>query len=230
MRGDEVHFLIGMDEHRRKVGQAAADEGIAPQTLVDRVAERFRRRGNGWGSRTTSSSAHLPGTHRRRPRAHRADLRPQPGRFLREIVRGALLRRMRSVRADGEIVDDRCVLHPTRILQWVEERNWFFRLSRSRISWSRTSRNTRSSSVPRAAATRSWRCWARASRICQQPRALHLGHSLSPPDERRRDANDVRLVRCAAELPHRHRVPGPVIHARWPAHLHVVGKDITRFH
>ena len=31
---------------------------------------------------------------------------------------------------DGEIVDGKCVLHPTRALNWTEERNWFFRLSR----------------------------------------------------------------------------------------------------
>ena len=29
-----------------------------------------------------------------------------------------------------EIVEGRCVLHPTRELQWTEERNWFFRLTK----------------------------------------------------------------------------------------------------
>ena len=42
MRGDHVHFLIGMDEHGQKVAQAAAAEGVTPQALVDRVAARFQ--------------------------------------------------------------------------------------------------------------------------------------------------------------------------------------------
>ena len=37
-----------------------------------------------------------------------------------------------SFKQDAEIVDGNCVLHPTRTLEWVEERNWFFRLSRVR--------------------------------------------------------------------------------------------------
>ena len=31
---------------------------------------------------------------------------------------------------ENEIVDGTCVLHPTRTLEWTQERNWFFRLSR----------------------------------------------------------------------------------------------------
>ena len=31
---------------------------------------------------------------------------------------------------DDEIVDGKCVLHPTRELQWTTERNWFFRLTK----------------------------------------------------------------------------------------------------
>src|SRR5881296_2245540 len=41
LAGDDVHFLIGMDEHGQKVAQAAADRGITPQRFVDQVATRF---------------------------------------------------------------------------------------------------------------------------------------------------------------------------------------------
>src|SRR5258706_1501758 len=39
--GDDVHFLIGMDEHGLKVALEAAERGIEPKQLVDQVAERF---------------------------------------------------------------------------------------------------------------------------------------------------------------------------------------------
>ncbi|MFI5243250.1 MAG: class I tRNA ligase family protein, partial [Gemmatimonadales bacterium] len=42
MLGDEVWFLIGMDEHGQKVAQTAADRGLTPQQLVDEVAETFQ--------------------------------------------------------------------------------------------------------------------------------------------------------------------------------------------
>jgi methionyl-tRNA synthetase len=43
LRGDDVHFLIGMDEHGQKVAQTAAEAGLAPQELADRVAASFQR-------------------------------------------------------------------------------------------------------------------------------------------------------------------------------------------
>jgi methionyl-tRNA synthetase len=43
LKGDDVWFLIGMDEHGQKVAQTAADQGITPQALVDQVATSFQR-------------------------------------------------------------------------------------------------------------------------------------------------------------------------------------------
>ncbi len=42
LRGDDVHFLIGMDEHGQKVAQAAAERGISPQAFVDQISARFQ--------------------------------------------------------------------------------------------------------------------------------------------------------------------------------------------
>ena len=44
LRGDDVWFLIGMDEHGQKVAQAAAADGVTPQAFVDRIAGRFEAR------------------------------------------------------------------------------------------------------------------------------------------------------------------------------------------
>ena len=42
LRGDEVHLLIGMDEHGQKVQQTAAAQGVAPQAFTDEIAARFQ--------------------------------------------------------------------------------------------------------------------------------------------------------------------------------------------
>src|SRR6266480_668652 len=41
LRGDAVHFLMGMDEHSQSVIQAAARAGVTPQAWVDRMAASF---------------------------------------------------------------------------------------------------------------------------------------------------------------------------------------------
>jgi methionyl-tRNA synthetase len=57
LRGDDVHFLIGMDEHGQKVASEAADRGVKPQEFVDEIAIAFSRCGRVSPSRMTSSSA-----------------------------------------------------------------------------------------------------------------------------------------------------------------------------
>ncbi|MDE3018436.1 MAG: methionine--tRNA ligase, partial [Nitrospirota bacterium] len=43
LRGDDVFFLTGLDEHGQKVQQAAAKAGIDPQTHCDRLAPQFKK-------------------------------------------------------------------------------------------------------------------------------------------------------------------------------------------
>jgi methionyl-tRNA synthetase len=56
LRGRDVFFLTGLDEHGQKVQQAAAKSGIAPQTHCDRLAPQFR---NLWERLNISNDAFI---------------------------------------------------------------------------------------------------------------------------------------------------------------------------
>src|SRR3989449_10203330 len=43
LRGDSVHFVMGMDEHSQSVIQAAARVQVTPQAWVDRMADTFKQ-------------------------------------------------------------------------------------------------------------------------------------------------------------------------------------------
>jgi methionyl-tRNA synthetase len=43
LRGREVHFLTGTDEHGQKISQVAEAAGVTPQAWADRTSEAFRR-------------------------------------------------------------------------------------------------------------------------------------------------------------------------------------------
>ena len=64
LRGDEVHFLMGMDEHGQKVASEAVKRGVEPQRLVDEIAMRFEQMwrklliSNDQFMRTTEASHH----------------------------------------------------------------------------------------------------------------------------------------------------------------------------
>jgi methionyl-tRNA synthetase len=129
--GDRVHFLMGMDEHGQKVAQAAAAQGIPPQQLVDRIAGIFERTWRRLGIshdqfiRTTDPD-HKHGVTALIERIFERN----PEDFYQKSYEGWYCVGCEQFKKDNEIQAGRCVLHPTRELEWTTERNWFFRLTR----------------------------------------------------------------------------------------------------
>ena len=122
-----------MDEHGQKVAQTATAEGLAPQDLVDQVAIRFQATWQRLGISydqfiRTTAAEHKAGVVELIERIFARN----PDDFYEQSYRGRYCVGCESFKQESEITDDRCVLHPTRTLEWVEERNWFFRLSRYR--------------------------------------------------------------------------------------------------
>ena len=230
LRGDEVWFLIGMDEHGQKVEQTAAAEGITPQALTDRLAARFAAMWDRLGITRdqfirTTDPRHQAGVQELIERI----FTHHPDDFYEQEYEGHYCVGCESFKPEGELAEGRCALHPTRTLEIVKERNWFFRLSRYRDALVAhitahpdfvrpESRRNEILSLLRSgledvSASRSRLRWG-----VPFPRPLSNGDQ------------QVTYVWFDA-LPNywtATRFPGSG--ATWPAQLHVVGKDITRFH
>jgi methionyl-tRNA synthetase len=129
--GRSVHFLTGLDEHGQKVAQTADARAMPPQAFVDEIADAFqamwRRLEISYDQfiRTTDA-AHKRGVRDLIERIHARS----PNDFYEQTYEGWYCVGCELFKRDNEIVDGRCVLHPTRELQWTQERNWFFRLTR----------------------------------------------------------------------------------------------------
>jgi methionyl-tRNA synthetase len=131
LRGDTVRFCMGMDEHGQKVAQAAAANGITPQEQVDGIAGHFEAM---WARLCVSNDRWIRTTQPHHKRGVKALIEriheKSPDDFYEKTYEGWYCVGCELFKREGEIVDGRCVLHPTRELQWTEERNWFFRLSK----------------------------------------------------------------------------------------------------
>ena len=131
LAGDEVRFCMGMDEHGQKVAQAAAARGTSPQAFVDELAARFEAM---WKRLEVSNDRWVRTTQPHHKRGVVALIRRiherNPDDFYEKTYEGWYCVGCELFKRENEIVDGRCVIHPTRELQWAEERNWFFRLSR----------------------------------------------------------------------------------------------------
>ncbi len=232
LAGDDVHFLMGMDEHGQKVAQAAAERGISPQEFVDQVAARFEdtwlRLGISYDRfiRTTEP-AHKRGVVALIQAIHARN----PDDFYERTYEGWYCVGCELFKRDNEIENGHCVLHPTRELQWTQERNWFFRLTKyapflkalyaqqPRFIQPESRRNEilglLEQGLEDISITRSRLAWA-------IPFPLPTSTGETQGTWVWFDALPNYLTATG--------YPDAGYETRWPAQLHIVGKDITRLH
>lgn len=232
LRGDEVHFLIGMDEHGQKVSQAAAARGITPQALVDEIADVFQRT---WKQLAISHDQFIRTTEA----AHKAGVTAliqrvfdrNPDDFYEKSYRGRYCVGCEAFKPDSEVVDGMCVLHPTRALEWVEERNWFFRLSRY-SGFLRTLLTDHPDFLQPE--SRRNEILGLLDQGLEDISASRARFSWGVPFPRASSDGERQTTYVWFDaLPNYLTAtgfPNAGYDQRWPAQLHVIGKDITRFH
>src|SRR5579871_5638974 len=127
-RGEDVFFLTGTDEHGEPVADAAKAEGLEPQALADRNAERFMaltgqlELSNDFFIRTTDEE-HKLRVQQVLQRVH------DNGHTYKGLYEGWYCPRCADFKVENEILDgNRCPIHEIQLTREQEE-NWFFRLS-----------------------------------------------------------------------------------------------------
>jgi methionyl-tRNA synthetase len=127
-RGEEVFFLTGTDEHGEPVTQAAEKLGITPRELGDRNAVRFKELAarlnvtNDFFIRTTDEE-HMAKVAEVVQRIH------DNGHVYAGTYEGYYCPRCADFKTDSELEDgNRCPIHKIE-LEIEKEDNWFFRLS-----------------------------------------------------------------------------------------------------
>ncbi|HMC54818.1 MAG TPA: methionine--tRNA ligase [Gemmatimonadaceae bacterium] len=232
LRGDDVHFLIGMDEHGHKVAQAAEERGLTPQQQVDAVAARFESM---WRALAISNDQFIRTTNA----DHRAGVRAlikrifdnNPDDFYEKSYNGWYCVGCESFKQESEIVDGKCVLHPTRTLEWVEERNWFFRLSKYQGFLKRLITERPEFVQPD---TRRNEMLALLDEGLEDLSASRARLSWGVPFPAPLSTGETQTTYVWFDaLPNYLTAtgfPAQGYKDRWPAQLHIVGKDINRFH
>jgi methionyl-tRNA synthetase len=129
-RGKDVFFLTGTDEHGGNVARAAEAAGMPPKQFCDEVSERFRRlttameSSNDFFIRTTDPE------HERRVQDFVQHLYDD-GHLYEGIYAGLYCSSCEVFYAEGDLIQpgNLCPIH-NRPVDWVEEKNWFFPLSK----------------------------------------------------------------------------------------------------
>ena len=125
--GDRVRLLTGTDEHGDKIAQAAARAGVTPQALADRNSAAFR---DTWRRLGITHDDFIRTTEPRHQQVVREILQRlrDRGEIYLGTYGGHYCFGCERFYTEKEIVDGKCPDHQTP-LTWLEEENYFFRMS-----------------------------------------------------------------------------------------------------
>ncbi len=131
-QGAEVFFNTGTDEHGKKIYDKAVEEGIDPQKYVDEYAAKFE---------DLKQSLNLSYNHfiRTTNESHKAAAQEMwrrcadNGYIEKGMYRAKYCVGCELEKSDSELVEGKCPLHPSKAIEIIEEENYFFRFSDSRI-------------------------------------------------------------------------------------------------
>ena len=126
-RGEDVFFLTGVDEHASKVARVAAEQGLGPKEYADRIVGSWQevpRRLNATNDffiRTTDEG-HKSFVQGFLQRIYDA------GDVYQGVYAGWYCVGCEAFKTEPELANGKCPIHETTP-EWIEEKNWFFRLS-----------------------------------------------------------------------------------------------------
>ncbi|MGH7539690.1 MAG: class I tRNA ligase family protein, partial [Gemmatimonadota bacterium] len=225
--GDDVHFLIGMDEHGQKVAQEAAERGSSPREWVDRIAGTFL---DAWGRLAISFDDFIRTTEERHHAGVRALMERirAAGDFYLATYEGYYCAGCEAFKKEEELEGGQCPLHPQREIEWTEEKNWFFRLSSYRDRLLEHVRAHPEFIRPESRRNEILRLLEGGLDDISASRSRIPWGVDFPGDEGHTvyvwfDALPNYIT--AIGFP-----DGEAFASWWPADLHIIGKDITRFH
>ena len=228
LRGDEVHFLMGMDEHSQSVVQAAAKTGVTPQAWVDRMADTFA---GFWRRLHCSHDDWIRTTEGRHVRAVTTLLERIQARHPEDLFEaeyeGLYCTGCEEFKQESQIVDGHCIEHPTLTLVPTHEKNHFFRLSayRDRVLDLVTSgRFLVEPAIRRNEVVRLLEGGLQDISISRQRQGWGIPYP-GDPQQTVYVWFDALINYLSAT-----GFPDAGYERLWPADVHVIGKGITRFH
>ncbi|MGZ4131428.1 MAG: methionine--tRNA ligase [Actinomycetota bacterium] len=128
LRGDRVHFLTGTDEHSLNVARSSAERGITPQEWVDQMVPKWQEV---WRRLDISNDDFIRTSeprHEERVQAFVQRLYDR-GEVYLGTYRGPYCVSCEEFKPESDVVDGNCPIHLTPV-EWLEEENYFFPLSK----------------------------------------------------------------------------------------------------
>lgn len=228
LRGDQVHFLMGMDENSQSVIPMAEARNITPQAWVDQLGARFA---DYWHRLECSHDDWIRTTEPRHVEAVLELLKQiearNPDHIFMADYEGLYCNGCEDFKTEAQIVDGRCIEHPTLSLVPTRERNHFFRLSAYQdviLEMITSGKLVVEPEIRRNEILRLLEAGLQDISVSRSRLPWGIPFPASPGHTIYVWFDAVINYLSATGY------PKPGYQKLWPADLHIIGKGITRFH
>jgi len=227
LKGVETYFLMGVDEHSANVERQAREKGMPPQAYCDEMSGEFEAV---WRALGISYDRFIRTSQRTHVETVRALFKKiyARGDIYKGTYRGWYCLSCEAFLKDADLTDGLCPSHGKKP-QWIEEENYFFALSRYQDALTKHIEDHPSFIRPEIRRNEIVSFLSEGLEDISVSRAGVEWGIRCPFDESQAiyvwfDAL-INYVSGAGYLDE------PEQYARrWPADVHIIGKDITRFH
>jgi methionyl-tRNA synthetase len=226
-RGERTFYLTGVDEHADKVARVAAAQGLAPQEYADRIVVAWQELPERVNASIdffirTSDEGHKQFVQEFLQRIH------DNGDVYQDVYAGLYCVGCEAFKTEDELVDGKCPDHGVEP-EWLEEKNWFFRLSAYQDRLLRLFEERPDFVRPSFRANEAKGFIAGGLRDFSISRATQTWGVPIPWDP-----DQVAYVWADALVNYRSALeyarPGEDLTPLWADVRHLIGKDILRFH
>jgi methionyl-tRNA synthetase len=228
LAGLDTHFLMGNDEHSQNVYKRAVERGMDPRAYCDMMEQEFR---SVWTQLDISFDDFIRTTESR----HRAAVQKMvqanydAGDIYEGFYEGWYCVSCEAFKQEKDLVDGKCPIHTNLKPEWIKEKNYFFRLSKycqPLLHHFHANPGFLQPDVRRNEMLRLLEGGLEDISVSRAGQSWGIPLPFSP--------DNVVYVWYDALINYAAAVGYGTDDERfrqwWPAHLHVVGKDITRFH
>ncbi|MFA5750187.1 MAG: methionine--tRNA ligase [Candidatus Shapirobacteria bacterium] len=129
IKGEDVFFLTGTDEHGQKVAESAAKENLSPTEYCNKISPRFEE---AWKKLNIDFDFFIRTTDPRHEKVVQELLQKiyEKGDVYKDKYEGLYCVGCEKFLTETDLVDGHCGLHPAEKTVAKSEENWFFKLSK----------------------------------------------------------------------------------------------------
>lgn len=227
--GYEVIFQTGSDDHGMKIRNASKEAGLEVHDFVQKNTQLFKSLYSKLDisydvfQQTSNEALHYPWAQLMRKKLVEA------GDLYKKSYKGLYCEGCEALKLEKDLINGKCPDHPNKELQEIEEENYFFRLSNYKDQVAKLIRDGVYQIEPEMRKNEILAFLEKAEDVSFSRQKAKMPRGIPVPW----DEDHVMYVRCDALTNY---LTGQGFglsdkrEAIWPADVHVIGKDILRFH